>query len=194
MMITPDPAALAYLAARRSYPAKLLSAPVPDRAALLPILSAALRVPDHGKLEPWRLIVLERAALLRLGALAAARAPDRGLDAEQTAKTRASYDKAHLAVAVVSSPKPSEKIPAAEQLASAACVCLSLVNAAGAAGWGACWLSGWPVYDRGFVEAGLGLSPHETVAGIVHIGTPTVPPGPDRTRPDPAAVTRWMAE
>lgn len=193
-MPQPDASAFAFLAARRSYPAKLLSLPVPGRDALLAILTAAARVPDHGKLEPWRFIVLERAAMGRLADLAAKRAAALGLDAEQTAKGRGQFDAGHLAVVVVSSPKPSPKIPLIEQTLSAGALCLGLMNAAAAAGWGACWLSGWPSLDRGFVEQGLGLAPQESVAGIVHIGTGAAELLPDRPRPDVAALTRWMAE
>ena len=161
---------------------------------MLTILTAAARVPDHGKLEPWRFIVLERAAMGRLALLAAERAAALGMDAEQTGKGRGQFDAGHLAVVVVSSPKPSPKIPLIEQTLSAGALCLGLVNAAAAAGWGACWLSGWPSLDRGFVEVGLGLAPQESVAGIVHIGTGAAELLPDRPRPDVAALTRWMAE
>ena len=68
-MPDPNPAAMEFLLNRRSRPAKTLTTPVPDRAALMPILTAAARSPDHGKLEPWRFMVLERNALLRLAAL-----------------------------------------------------------------------------------------------------------------------------
>jgi nitroreductase len=193
-MPQPNQHALDFLHSRRSCPAKLLALPVPSRADLAPILTAAARAPDHGKLEPWRFIVLERAAMGRLANLAAERAAVLGMDAEQTAKGRGQYDAGNLAVVVVSSPKPSPKIPPIEQTLSAGALCLGVVNAATAAGWGACWLSGWPVYDRAFVEQGLGLQPQETVAGIVHVGTAPAALPPDRPRPDVAALTRWMAE
>lgn len=192
-MPRPDPAVLDFLLTRRSRPAKTLAPPVPDRAALLPLLTAAARVPDHGKLEPWRFVVIEGAAMARLAALAQARAEALGLDAERTAKGRSQFDQGHLAVAVVASPKPSGTVPAVEQLLSAGAVALSLLNAALAAGWGACWLSGWPSHDAGFRREGLGLAGHETVAGLVHIGTATAVP-PDRPRPDVGALTTWMAE
>ena len=193
-MPLPDPVAFAFLANRRSRPAKLFAGPVPDRAALVPILTAALRVPDHGKLEPWRLLVLERPALLRLADLAEARGRALGGDAVMIGKGRGQYDLSHLAVVVISSPKASDKVPVSEQVQSAAAVCFGLLNAAEAAGWGANWLSGWPVYDRGFIAAGFGCLPHETVAGIVHIGTPGGADGPDRPRPDLARVVTWAAQ
>lgn len=192
-MPDPDPAALAFLLSRRSRPAKLLRAPVPDRAALVPILTAAARSPDHGKLEPWRFIVLEKPALERLAALATERGAALGLEKDQAEKGAAAYRDSPLAIAVVASPKPSEKIPGIEQTLSAGAVCLGLLNAALASGWGASWLTGWPAHDRGFIEDGLGLAPHEFIAGVIHIGTETATP-PDRPRPDLDVITTWMSE
>ena len=185
-----DPAVLEFLLTRRSRPAKLLTAPAPDRAELERLLTAAVRVPDHGKLEPWRLIVLGRAALDALAAAVPARGAALGLDPDQIAKMAAQYAESPLAVAVISSPVDSAKIPRIEQTLSAACVCLSLVNAALAAGWGASWLSGWAAHDRTFGEAHFGLTGDEFVAGVVHIGTAGAVP-PDRPRPDLARVVDW---
>ncbi|WP_022705220.1 nitroreductase family protein [Pseudorhodobacter ferrugineus] len=192
-MAQTDITATNFLQTRRSVPAKMLGLPVPNRAALMPLLTAALRVPDHGKLEPWRLLVLEKGALARIATLATARAATLGYDAEKTAKGSAQFETGNLAVAVISSPKPSDKIPAVEQVYSAGAVCLSLLNAALAAGWGANWLSGWPSHDAGFTNAAFGTAPHETVAGIIHIGTPTNMP-PERPRPDLGAVVEWVAQ
>ncbi|MDZ4094087.1 MAG: nitroreductase [Paracoccaceae bacterium] len=191
-MPSPNPAALEFLLTRRSHPAKTLAAPVPTRAELIPILTAAARSPDHGKLEPWRFVVLERGTMVRLADLAETRAQDRGLDADQIAKGRGQFDQGNLAVVVVASPKASSKVPGIEQTLSAGAVCTALLNAAHAAGWGACWLTGWPAHDRGFVTKGLGLSPDEFVAGIVHIGTAGAVP-PDRPRPDIDAITTWVS-
>tara|TARA_R110002020_G_scaffold233701_2_gene445512 strand:- start:3345 stop:3917 length:573 start_codon:yes stop_codon:yes gene_type:complete len=190
-MPTPNPAALEFLLSRRSRPAKTLNTPVPDRDALMPLLTAAARTPDHGKLEPWRFIVIDRAAMGPLADLAQARGEALGLDAEQIAKGRAQFDQGHLAVAVVEVQKPSEKIPELEQTYSAGAVCLALVNAALAAGWGANWLSGWASHDRLFVEQGLHLTANERIAGIIHIGTETSTP-PERPRPDLEAITTWL--
>lgn len=184
-------AALAFLKARRSRPAKLFSLPVPSRDQLEEILSAATRVPDHGKLEPWRLLVIQGAAFTRLADLAEARATELGGDAEMVAKGRGQYDNGKLAVVVISSPKPSPKIPVAEQQASAAALCFGIVNAAEAAGWGACWLTGWPAHDAAFAARAFGCAGEETVAGIVHIATPPAD-GPDRPRPDLARLVTWV--
>ena len=177
---------------RRSLPAKTFAPPVPTRAELEVILTAALRVPDHGKLEPWRLVVLERPALLRLADLAQVRAHELGADDEKTGKARGQYDAGLLAVAVISSPKPSDKVPLAEQVLSAGALCMGLVTAATAAGWGACWLTGWPAHDATFAARAFGCTNAEKVAGLIHIATPTVVP-PDRPRPDLGRVVTWVA-
>jgi DNA mismatch endonuclease Vsr len=190
--LAPNPAALDFLLTRRSRPAKTLGPEGPDAPTLRRLLTAAARVPDHGKLEPWRFLVIEGAARARLAGLVRARAAGRGLDAAAGEKAAAAFTQGALVVAVVASPKPSEKIPEWEQLMSVGCVCLSLVNAALAAGWGANWLSGWAATDRPFLDA-LGLTPREFVAGFVHIGAETVAPS-DRPRPSvDALVTRLSA-
>lgn len=190
-MPTPNPVALTFLQNRRSRPAKTMSLPVPSRAQVTDILTAALRVPDHGKLEPWRFVVIRGAAMARLAGLAEARAKALGYDAEKTGKGRGQFDLGLLAVVVISSPKPHEKVPQIEQVLSAGAVCLGILNAAEAAGWGANWLSGWPSHDRGFVEDAFGLTAMETVAGIVHIATETNL-GPDRPRPDLTRLVDWQ--
>lgn len=190
-MPTPNPAAMDFLLTRRSRPAKTLTTPAPDRDALMRLLTAAVRVPDHGKLEPWRLVVLERPALERLAGLAEARARTLGLDDEKTLKGRSQFEQSPLAVVVISAPKASDKVPEVEQLLSAGAVCLGLLNAALADGWGACWLTGWVAHDATFAAEAFGLRPGERVAGILHIGTETTPP-PDRPRPDLGTVVEWV--
>lgn len=189
-MPTPDHAATAFLQTRRSRPAKTLTLPVPTRGELLPLLDIAARTPDHGMLVPWRFIVIGPDAMPRLADLAEARATALELDAEKRAKGRGQFDLGHLAVIVVASPKPSDKIPQIEQTLSAGAVCLSLLNAALAQGWGASWITGWVSHDRGFSE-GLGLEAQEWIAGIVHIGTEGAVPA-ERQRPDVSAITTWM--
>ncbi|WP_095588464.1 nitroreductase family protein [Actibacterium ureilyticum] len=190
-MPDPNPQAMEFLLSRRSRPAKTLAGPVPDDAALMPILTAAARTPDHGKLEPWRFIVLRQAALKRLAALSRARGAALQMAPEKVDKMARQFDDAELAVAVIAAPQPSEKVPEIEQILSAGAVCLSMLNAALASGWGANWLSGWASHDRDFVETGLGLSAQESVAGFIHIGTETSAP-PDRPRPDLGAITTWV--
>ena len=159
----------------------------------MPLLTAAARSPDHGKLEPWRFVVLEKGAMPRLAELTEARGKALGKSPEEIAKARSQFDQSHLAVAVIEVQKPSDKVPAIEQTYSAGAVCLGLLNAALAAGWGANWLSGWQAHDRGFCEEGLGLAANERIAGLIHIATESVAP-PERPRPDLGAITTWVAE
>ncbi len=189
-MQTPNQPVLDFLATRQSQPAKLFVPPVPDRPALEAILARALRVPDHGKLEPWRLIVLGPTDFPRLADLAEARARERGGDPVMIEKGRGQFDRGLCAVAVISSPKESDKVPVAEQMLAAGALCMNLVTAATAAGWGANWLTGWPAHDAAFCARAFGCTGAETVAGIVHIATPRSP-APDRPRPDPARVVTW---
>ncbi|MDR5651156.1 nitroreductase family protein [Ruixingdingia sedimenti] len=182
-----------FLLTRRSVPLRTLATPAPDRHALAELLTAAARVPDHGKLEPWRFVVLERPALERLAAAAAAQGPALGIEPDRIAKGQGQFAESPLAVAVIAAPRESPVIPPVEQVLSAGAVCLSLLNAALAAGWGASWLTGWVAHDRRFAEPAFGLGPQEWVAGIVHIGTRTAPP-PERPRPDIGAITTWVSE
>lgn len=191
-MPDPNPAALDFLLSRRSRPAKTLGLPVPVRAQLMPILTAAARSPDHGMLEPWRFIVLEQAALRRLAEVVRARAADLGLDADHAGKGAMPFETGHLAVAVIEVSKPSDKVPALEQSYAAGGVCLSLLNAALASGWGANWITGWPSHDRGFMRDGLDLDSHERIVGFVHIGTETSAP-PERPRPDLDRIVTWRS-
>jgi len=187
-----DDAALRFLLTRRSRPAKTLGHDGPSRAALQELLTAAARCPDHGKLEPWRFVVLEGAARTRLAAVTRDAAAARALDAAAADKAAGAFMQGAVIVAVVAAPKPSDKIPALEQHLSAGAVCLSLLNAALAAGWGANWLSGWPATDRA-VLAAMGVAPPAFVAGFIHIGAETVVPA-DRPRPDVAALTTWLSD
>ena len=192
-MPDPRPEVLDFLLTRRSRPAKTLTTPVPTHAELAPILVAAARTPDHGKLEPWRFIVLEGAALQRLADDVVLRGPELGVEDEKLDKARRQFADADLVVAVVSSPVESEKVPEIEQILSAGAVCLSMLNAALASGWGANWLTGWMASDRAFLRNGLSLSKSEFVAGFIHIGTERFTP-PERPRPDVDAITTWVAE
>ena len=182
-MPDPSPQALEFLLTRRSRPAKTLAGPAPDPETLRTILTAGLRVPDHGKLEPWELLVIEGPVPARLADLARRMGRDRGLDPAKADKAALMFQDAPLIVAVVSHPVESEKVPPVEQTLSAGAVCLSLVNAALASGWGANWLTGWTALDKGFLHEGLGLEPPAFVAGYVVIGTETSAP-PERPRPD----------
>lgn len=183
-------AALDFLASRRSHPPKLLTGPAPDRAEIARLLTLAARAPDHGKLEPWRFLVLERAALDRLAPLLHRAALDAGQD-QAAADKAASAFASPVIVAVISAPVASPKVPQWEQFLSAGAVCLGLVNAALASGWGAAWLTGHAALDEGFGRAHLGLSEGERIAGLIHIGTRGDTPA-ERPRPEIAAKTSWL--
>ncbi|WP_062562877.1 nitroreductase family protein [Paracoccus aminovorans] len=184
-----DPATLAFLRQRRSHPPKLLTGPAPDRHELMTLLELAARVPDHGKLEPWRFVVLERATLDRLAPLLAQQVATQGGDAAAAEKARSAFA-SPVIVAVVSAPVDSPKVPEWEQFLSAGAVCLELLNAALAAGYGAAWLTG-PAAEPDFARAHLGLGAHERIVGLIHIGQRGATP-PDRPRPDVAAKTTFL--
>lgn len=190
-MPDPNPAAVAFLETRRSRPAKTLAAPAPDRKTIKRLLTIAGRAPDHGKLEPWRFLVLDKPALERLAETIPEKGEALGHPAEKITKEVDAYARSTLAIVVVCSPKPSDKIPEIEQTLSAGAVCMQLLNAALAEGWGANWLSGWPSHDPDWRERHLGLMPHESIAGIIHLGTETSTP-PERPRPDIDAITEWI--
>ncbi|WP_347266986.1 nitroreductase [Paracoccus sp. (in: a-proteobacteria)] len=188
-MPQPDTATLAFMGCRRSHPAKLLTGPAPTRAELARLLELAVRVPDHGKLEPWRFVVLERATLDRLAPVLAAHVAAQGGDAVVIEKARSGFA-SPVIVAVVSTPAANPKIPEWEQFLSAGAVCLELLNAALASGLGAAWLTG-PATDPAFARAHLGIAEGERIAGLIHIGQSGAAPS-DRPRPDVAAKTTYL--
>ena len=183
------PEVLRFLALRRSTSAATLTAPAPDASQLSDLLRLATRVPDHGKLAPWRFIILEGAGKAAFAERLDALSRERG-DPMLSAKL-AKLKVPPLAVVVVSSPKPAA-IPDWEQQLSAGAVCQTLVTAALAMGFGANWITDWYSYDPD-ATAILGLTEPERVAGVVLIGTPREPPL-ERERPPLAPlVTRWGA-
>ncbi len=186
------PDTLQFLKTRKSLSAPFLAAPGPDEAQLAEILGVASRVPDHGKLTPWRFIVFKGdaggKASESLAKLYAEKNP--GADAKRLEEERKRLAQAPLVVAVVSRAGPHEKIPEFEQLLSAGNAAMGILLAAQALGYGAQWTTGWIAYDA---DAGkiLGLKPGERFVAFVHIGTPTVQAG-DRPRPALAEiVTKW---
>lgn len=177
---------------RRSVPSKQLGEPGPDHATLLRMLTSAVRVPDHGKLVPFRFIRLQGEARHALGDLLAARTLHLQPDAADAVveKDRARFSQAPVIVTVVARLTPGHKVPEQEQLLTAGSVCFALLQAAQALGFGAQWLTGWMAYDDA-VAATLGLSADERIAGFIHIGTPKME-APERERPDPALLlTDW---
>lgn len=182
---------LRFLATRRSRPPKMLAGPAPDRAALREMLTIAARVPDHGKLTPWRFVVLEKPALERLADAAAVFAATHGMEDEAAAKGIGQFAQSPLCVALIAAPCRGNKVPEIEQTLSVGCAGMQLLNAALAAGWGASWLTGWVAHDPRFAVPAFKLGDHEWVAGLIHIGTETKTP-PERPRPDLDTIITWV--
>ena len=180
---------LAALDSRRSVPTRQLATPGPDPDQLLRILRSASRVPDHGKRVPFRFLRVAGVDRARLADAASARLREREPEASEAAldKLRTRFLMPPLTLCVVARLGPDEKIPASERLATASCVCLLLLQAAQAEGFGAQWLTGWIAYDRAFLEGTLGLAEDEQLVGTIAIGTPLVE-APERERPDPATL------
>lgn len=186
------PEVLDFLLNRRSRPAKTLGDAAPERAEIEMLLTAAARTPDHGKLVPWRFVVLaDRARREAIASLAEAYMTEIGTPADQIEKNARAFLQGGVIVAVILSPKPSPKIPLWEQEMAAGGACLALLNAALAAGWGANWLTGPLAREGAFLADAFGCAEGETVAGFVHIGDEKVVPE-DRDRPDVAAITTWL--
>lgn len=184
--------ALALVKTRKSASAKAMTSPGPTAEQLADILAAAVRVPDHGKLTPWRFIVWEGEARASFGDVLRARwqelHPEHGESTLEFA--RAMFLRAPTVVAVVSKAAEHPKIPVWEQQLSAGAVCMTMLFAATALSVGCQWNTDWIAYDAGIAMA-MGLAPHEKIAGIMYLGTP-VAPLEDRPRPDAQSlVTRW---
>lgn len=183
---------IALLSARRSVAARQMQAPAPSDEELNTLLTLAARVPDHGKLVPWRFIVFSGEARVKAGEIIAAAfaADNPEADEKRLAAERERLTGAPLVVAVVSRAAPHPKIPEWEQVLSAGAVCMNLVVAANAMGFATSWITEWYAYDRRVLEA-LGLAANERIAGFVHIGTASEKPA-DRPRPELSAiVTRF---
>lgn len=183
-----------YLSTRRSIPAFQMSEPGPSKGEVEAMLTLASRVPDHGKLAPWRFIVYrgeERKRISEaLATIAMADKPDLSEEMVKVENTRLS--RAPVVVAVVSRAAPHAKIPEWEQVMSAGAVCLNLVMAANAHGFASNWLTEWYAFDAR-AYAILGVNEGEKIAGFIHIGTPSVPPT-ERPRPELADIVTWVGD
>ena len=179
---------LALLARRRSTKVGHLVEPGPTGAALDALITLAARVPDHGKLGPWRFVVIEGDARARAGVvLERVIAGDINVDQSQKDAARGLFLRAPLCVMVVSSPVESAKVPEWEQQMSAGAACFNLLLAAHAMGYAGCWLTEWPAFDAR-ARAALGLAEHERVAGFVYLGS-SREPATERFRVDAASRT-----
>lgn len=188
------PALRDYLKTRRSVTLPFLNDPGPSTGELEEMLTIAARVPDHGKLAPWRMIVYSGAARQSVGEklarLVALREPD--ADAARLEKERSQFLPAPVTVGVLSTAAPHPKIPEFEQLISAGCVAFNLVHAANALGYAAHWVTRWFAYDRE-AAAMLGADEGEQFVGFVHIGTPDVRLE-ERERPKLEDIVRYWKD
>jgi nitroreductase len=184
--------ALTLLSRRRSVAPKFLDGPGPDAAQLETLLRLASRVPDHGKLAPWRFLVIAGEARDRAGEIALRlRLEDNAaLDEAGQGAERARFSRSPLVVAVISRAAPHAKIPEWEQVLSAGASAMALEIAVAALGFTSTWLTEWVAYDSRF-RAALGLGEHERIAGFIHIGRAKTPPE-DRPRPALADIVTYF--
>src|SRR4051812_37449624 len=189
-VLVPD--TIDFLKTRRSVKPRDMTGPGPSPAEIDTILTIGARVPDHGKLAPWRFIVFENDGRARAGDVIAAVFAKKHSDAPaaEIELEKRRFLEAPLVIAVVSFVRPHPRVPAWEQELSAGASCMNIVSAASALGYGANWLSGWMAFDRDVLE-GLGLAAGEKLAGFIHIGN-IAQPNEDRPRPALAdIVTRF---
>ena len=184
----PAPQALDLLQSRRSGSAKAMIGPGPSDDQIRTLLSCAARVPDHGKLVPWRFILFagqarERAGEVLASAIASA---DPAAGPERLAQERGRFLRAPLVIGVVSKPRTGVPIPEWEQVLSAGACCQTLLVAAHAMGFVANWITEWYAYDR-TVLAAMGLAPEERIAGFIYVGHPREPLA-ERPRPELASI------
>lgn len=169
-----------------------MSGPGPNPAQLQELLQLAMRVPDHGKLCPWRFVVIAGDGRERMAALLAERRlqlePD--VSTEALAKDRQRFLFAPVIVTVIASPTSPHKVPQHEQIASAAAVCMQLLNAAHAQGLAAQWLTAWAATDPQIMQA-LGLHGAEQIIGFIHLGHSSQPPT-ERERPTLASKLSYF--
>ena len=177
------PDAIELLKSRRSVKPREMTGPGPSAAEIETILTIGARVPDHGKLVPWRFILFEGDARERAGELIARvyASKNPGAPASDIEVEKRRLTDAPLVIGVVSLTKQHPKVPPWEQELSAGASAMNIVTAATALGYGACWLTGWFAFDRDVLD-GFGLKPDEKLAGLIHIGRPTRP-SEDRPRP-----------
>lgn len=185
-------ATLDLMGRRRSLAPQFMTGPAPAPEEIAKMLKLAARVPDHGKLAPWRFIVFAGEARARAGDLVATvfarKNPDATAERIETEKRR--FSQSPLVVAVVSNAGPHVKIPEWEQVMSAGAVCMNLTLAASAMGFASTWLTDWIAYDRDILDV-LGLAPREKMAGFIHIGHASIQPE-DRQRPDMDLITQYF--
>ena len=185
--------ALERISSRRSVKAMDLQEPGPSPESLSTILGSALRVPDHGKLGPWRLVVFEHEDRAAFGDILAARwqALNPNANEAQIRFEQNRFMRAPTVVAVISERQAGHKIPEWEQILSAGAVCQNLLVAASLAGFAAQWLTEWYTYDE-HIQSLFNIGEHEDIAGFVYLGSAERKPE-ERARPDnETRIQRWQ--
>ena len=184
--------ALALLSRRRSVGPAFLTGPAPSAQDVETLLKLGSRVPDHGKLAPWRFIVIQGEGARIAGeiALEIRLADNPALDDAGRGAELTRFSRSPLVIAVVSRAAPHKKIPEWEQVLSAGASAMALEVAAAALGFASTWLTEWCAYDARFCER-IGLAAHERIAGFVHVGRAMSPPE-DRPRPALADIVTYF--
>lgn len=187
----PLPEMLALLTRRRSTKVMHLAGPGPDRVQIEAMLRLAARIPDHGKLAPWRFLALLGEGRARAGESLAGLLAQRDANSQEAqAIERGRFLRAPVVIGVISRATPHPKIPEWEQVLSAGAVCFQLLLTAHGMGFAGCWLTEWPAYDAD-ARAALGLESHERIAGFLYLGSATEG-AIERARPDSATLTTWL--
>ena len=180
-----------FFSSRRSVSVRNLKYPGPSEKQIMDILKSAFRVPDHGKLEPWRIVLITEDNKKSYISMIEKRGKEVGIDSHKVEKSIVNLSKTPLIVTVICSPINDTKIPEIEQILSCGALCLNILNNFLANGWGANWLTGWTAHDPEFRGKVLGLSEHESVAGYIHIGT-NIKLLEDRDRPDLNDIVAYL--
>ncbi len=182
-------------ALQRRYSARVLQEPAPDDAALSLMFQSAIRAPDHGRLRPWRFIVIKSEDRARFGDLLAdyLRRSKGSVSDDALERERGKAFRAPLIVVVAAKVAADAKIPVIEQTLSAGAAAQNILHAAVALGFNGVWKTGGAAYDDQ-VKAALGLEPKDAIVGFLYMGTDQEGPG-SMSRPDwREFVRRWPAQ
>ena len=171
-----------FFASRRSISVKNLKYPGPNQNQTMKILKNALRVPDHGKLEPWRIVLITEDCKKNYISIMEQRGKEINIDPLKIEKSKINLITAPLIIAVICSPLTDSKIPEIEQVLSCGALCMNVLNNFLANGWGANWLTGWMVNDNELGKLAFNNSKNEFVAGYIYVGS-YEETNPDRPRP-----------
>ncbi|MFL2802955.1 MAG: nitroreductase [Paracoccaceae bacterium] len=172
-----------FFSSRRSISVKNLKYPGPNENQIMEILKNSFRVPDHGKLEPWRIVLITDDSKKNYTSIMEKRGKEINIDPLKIEKSKINLSKTPLIVTVICSPFSDSKIPEIEQILSCGALCMNILNNFLANGWGANWLTGWMANDKKLGELSFNNSKNEFVAGYIYIGS-FDENNPDRPRPN----------